>query len=32
MSVQHPNLLATSLRNFFGDYLPRLRGVSHHTI
>jgi len=32
MSVQRPNLLATSLRNFFGDYLPRLRGVSPHTI
>ena len=32
MRVQRPNLLASSLRNFFGDYLPRLRGVSPHTI
>jgi integrase/recombinase XerD len=32
MSVQHPNLLASSLRNFFSDYLPRIRGSSPHTI
>lgn len=32
MSIQHPNLLASSLQNFFGDYLPRLRGASPHTI
>jgi len=32
MSVQHPNLLASSLRDFFSDYLPRIRGASPHTI
>ena len=32
MRVQRPNLLASTLRNFFSDYLPRLRGVSPHTI
>ncbi|MFQ5528298.1 MAG: tyrosine-type recombinase/integrase [Thermoanaerobaculia bacterium] len=27
-----PNTLATALRDFFSDYLPRLRGMSPHTI
>ncbi len=27
-----PNGLALALRDFFGDYLPKLRGISPHTI
>jgi len=27
-----PNGLALDLRDFFGDYLPQLRGMSPHTI
>ncbi len=27
-----PNTLATTLRAFFGDHLPTIRGVSPHTI
>lgn len=29
---QHPNALAVALHDFFGDHLPRLRGMSPHTI
>lgn len=32
MKNQSPNGLAVALHDFFGDYLPRLRGVSPHTI
>ena len=31
-AIQKPNALARSLQRFFSDYLPRLRGVSPHTI
>lgn len=27
-----PNTLASALRRFFGDYLPRVRGASPHTV
>ncbi|MFN8544573.1 MAG: site-specific integrase [Candidatus Binatia bacterium] len=32
MSAAAPNALARTLRSFFGDHLPRVRGVSPHTI
>jgi integrase/recombinase XerD len=32
MIVQFPNPLARALRGFFADHLPRLRGVSAHTV
>jgi site-specific recombinase XerD len=32
MKAKRPNLLATLLRSFFGDYLFALRGMSPHTI
>jgi site-specific recombinase XerD len=32
MIVQFPNSLARALRGFFADHLPRLRGVSAHTV
>lgn len=31
-TIQKPNALARNLKSFFADYLPRLRGVSPHTI
>ncbi|MBL3529560.1 MAG: site-specific integrase [gamma proteobacterium endosymbiont of Lamellibrachia anaximandri] len=32
MRKKYPNLLAHTLRNFFSEYLPGLRGMSPHTI
>jgi site-specific recombinase XerD len=32
VSAGPPNALARTLRTFFGDHLPRVRGVSPHTI
>jgi site-specific recombinase XerD len=32
MTLQSPNALARSLQAFFTDYLPRLRGLSPHTL
>jgi site-specific recombinase XerD len=32
MKPKSPNGLALALRDFFGDYLPKLRGMSPHTI
>src|SRR4030067_3443509 len=32
MSVKFPPPLARALRGFFADHLPRLRGVSAHTV
>lgn len=32
MKTKSPNGLALALRDFFGDYLPQLRGLSPHTI
>lgn len=32
MSAQLPNPLARTLRGFFADHLPRLRGLSPHTV
>jgi integrase/recombinase XerD len=32
MKTKSPNGLALALRDFFGDYLPKLRGMSPHTI
>ena len=32
MSPHLPNTLARALRNFFADHLPRLRGLSPHTL
>jgi site-specific recombinase XerD len=32
MKSKSPNGLALALRDFFGDYLPQLRGLSPHTI
>jgi site-specific recombinase XerD len=32
MKNKSPNGLALALRDFFGDYLPKLRGMSPHTI
>ncbi len=32
MNASLPNTLASTLRAFFGDYLPTLRGLSPHTI
>ena len=31
-TIQKPNALARGLQDFFSDYLPRLRGMSVHTI
>jgi site-specific recombinase XerD len=31
MKTERPNALASALRAFFADYLPRVRGVSPHT-
>jgi integrase/recombinase XerD len=32
VSAAAPNALAGALRSFFGDHLPRVRGVSRHTV
>ena len=32
MSAASPNALARALRTFFGEHLPRVRGVSPHTV
>jgi integrase/recombinase XerD len=32
VSAAAPNALAGALRSFFGDHLPRVRGVSPHTV
>jgi site-specific recombinase XerC len=32
MTTPYPNTLARSLRQFFSDYLPAIRGVSPHTM
>ena len=32
MIVQFPNALARALRDFFADHLPRIRGMSPHTV
>lgn len=32
MKAKHSNILGITLRNFFDDYLPNLRGMSQHTI
>jgi integrase/recombinase XerD len=32
MTVAQPNTLARTLRQFFSDHLPRVRGLSRHTI
>ena len=32
MKSKGPNSLATALRRYFSDYLPRVRGVSPHTV
>jgi site-specific recombinase XerD len=32
MSAAPPNVLARALRGFFADYLPRVRGMSPHTV
>jgi len=32
MKAQQPNVLARGLRDFFADHLPRLRGMSSHTV
>jgi len=32
MSTELPNALACALRGFFADYLPRVRGMSPHTV
>jgi site-specific recombinase XerD len=32
MSTASPNTLARALRTFFGEHLPRVRGVSPHTV
>lgn len=32
MTLPYPNTLARSLRQFFSDYLPALRGLSPHTM
>ena len=32
MKTEQPNALARALRDYFGDHLPRLRGLSLHTI
>ncbi len=32
MKGQLPNMLARVLKGFFGDHLPRLRGMSPHTV
>jgi integrase/recombinase XerD len=32
MIVRFPNTLARALRDFFADHLPRIRGVSPHTV
>lgn len=32
MSASLPNALARALRGFFADHLPRVRGMSPHTV
>ena len=32
MKAEYPNPLARALRDFFSDHLPRLRGLSGHTV
>ncbi len=32
MNKKSPNILACALQDFFGDYLPSLRGLSPHTV
>ena len=32
MKTQQPNALARALRDYFSDHLPRLRGMSPHTV
>lgn len=32
MNKKSPNILASALRDFFGEYLPSLRGLSPHTV
>jgi integrase/recombinase XerD len=32
MSTDFPNALGSAVRGFFSDYLPRLRGLSRHTL
>ena len=32
MKTQHPNALARALRDYFGDHLPRVRGMSPNTV
>ena len=32
MNKKSPNILACALRDFFGEYLPSLRGLSPHTV
>jgi len=32
VKTEFPNTLARALRDFFSDYLPRLRGMSAHTV
>lgn len=32
MNPEYPNRLARALRDFFSDHLPRLRGMSPHTV
>ncbi|MEK6756514.1 MAG: tyrosine-type recombinase/integrase [Bacteroidota bacterium] len=32
MKTQRPNILACTLRDFFSEHLPRIRGMSPHTI
>jgi integrase/recombinase XerD len=32
MKIKPPNLLASAIRDYFTDHLPRLRGTSPHTI
>jgi hypothetical protein len=32
MRKHYPNALARALREFFSNYLPRLRGLSPHTL
>ena len=32
MKTSSPNALARTVRAFFGEYLPELRGLSRHTV
>lgn len=32
MKIKPPNLLASAIRDYFADHLPRLRGTSPHTV